>query len=311
MSDTDVLLLNLEVEAAAARNADLSRQLERLTDELACSTVHRVERADDVSRGTQTEFDISRDVALDLDDLLFEMAEVMFRLYPTTPLDLSNRRDDSSRRVEELSQRCLREMRSLKIAWETKLEGYNKFIEDLQKGLGEYYRSLEEVQCQLRNKEAQCNTLTRDNAELSEHCAELEERLRLVQEAAGNAGEDVTQLMRQVTDLETERQRLLDRETVLLNTVASLRAECALGPWKNTGFVKERTSFVQPSSHSQVPVRHGASQENDTRGRTGRDASVGDVMFACQGSAVNRAFPEWCVSPEKVIDYCCRMNNST
>ncbi|KAH9586551.1 hypothetical protein LSM04_009105 [Trypanosoma melophagium] len=309
MSEAEVLLLSLEVEAAAVRNADLSRQLERLTDELACSTVHRLEKVDTVSVGIQTEFDVLRDVSLDLDDLLFEIAEVMFRLYPTTPIDLSSRGGDKCRRLEELSQRCLREMRSLRTAWETKLEGYNKFIEDLQKALGDYYRSLEGLQCQLRDKEFEATTLSKENAQLLQQCAELESQLKLAQKAAGNANNKVEQLVQQTTDLEVERRRLLDRETVLTNTLASLRAECALGPWRDRKIFRNKT-LEQGRGHSYIPDREKGTPAPDTDKGVSRSFSVQDVMLACQGSTVDRAFPEFCLPPEKVVDFGCKFNPS-
>ncbi|ORC91860.1 uncharacterized protein TM35_000054560 [Trypanosoma theileri] len=310
MSEAEVLLLSLEVEAAAVRNADLSRQLERLTDELACSTVHRLEKVETVSVGTQTEFDVLRDVSLDLDDLLFEMAEVMFRLYPTTPIDLSSREGDKCKRLEELSQRCLREMRSLRTAWETKLEGYNKFIEDLQKALGGYYRSLEGLQCQLRDKEVECATLSKENAQLLRQCAELEKQLKFVQKDAANANNKVEHLMQQTTDLEFERCRLLDRETVLANTLDSLRADCALGPWGDRTVFKSK-ALEKGRGNSHIPHREKETPTSGTDRGVSGGFSVQDVMWACQGSTVNRAFPEFCLPPEKVIDFGCKFNPST
>ncbi|RNC42766.1 hypothetical protein TcCL_NonESM07569 [Trypanosoma cruzi] len=310
MSDTDVLLLNLEVEAAAARNADLSRRLEMITEELGCSSVHMTGKPELVSQGTQTGFDILREVALNLDDLLFEIAEIMFRLYPSTPIDLSIRRGDGSRNLEELSHRCLGEMRSLRVAWETKLEGYNTFIEELQRAIGSYYRSMEEMESQMQEKELEFVTLQKHNVELSRQCADMEAQLKAAREKNESFRENIASQMRRTRDLEEERDQLLKRETVLANTVASLRAECVLGPWKNT--VTKRDTLAENSVHSfnVLPVRGSAKPVVGACAGIGVADPAINAMWACQGSAVNRAFPEWCVSAEKVVDFSCKMRNS-
>ncbi|RNF04078.1 hypothetical protein TraAM80_05430 [Trypanosoma rangeli] len=310
MSETDVLLLNMEVEAAAARNADLSRRLERITEELGCSSVHVVEKPEMVSQGTQTEFDTSRDAALNLDDLLFEIAEITFRLYPSSPIDLSSRRGDGPRHLEELSHRCLDEMRSLRAALETKLEGYNKFIQELQQALGTYYRSIEKVETQLREKELECDALQKQNTELLRQCAGMEAKLKVAYETRERFSENATCQMHRVRDLEAERDRLLKRETVLANTVASLRAECALGPWKNTTLLRDSSFETASPSPHVLPGKGSVSPVRDAFDGASFAPSTLDVMWACQGSAINRAFPEWCVSAEKVVDFSCKMGNT-
>lgn len=314
MSEAE-FLFNLEVEAAAARNADLSRQLERMYDELACSSIRRPEKAEHTSQGTQTEYVSSCSAILDLDDLLFEMAEAMFRLYPTQPIDLSSRRGGGrTGQVEELAQRCLHEMRLLKTAWETKIEGYNKFIDDLQKMLGEHYRSLETLECQLREERAKCATLSSDNAILLRRCTDAERRLEALQQTAESAGSDVACLTQRVGELEAERDRLIDKQKVLAKTVVSLRAECALVPWGNGAASNKTFTASVGSSNSNkafdfTSVAPSVAREGGACAQALPKTSAAELMWACQGSAVNPSFPKWCVSPEKVVDFCYKIDN--
>ncbi|CBH16894.1 hypothetical protein, conserved [Trypanosoma brucei gambiense DAL972] len=310
MIEADVIRLNMEVEAAAARNADLSREVARLTEELANSGLHNMERTLVITEGTQTDSSMLREVALDLDDILFEVSELLFRLYPASSLDLSVRRDAQSSQLNDLSQRCLREVRSLKAAWEMKLDGYNQFISNIQRSQVDYHRSLDSKESQLRRKQQECDVLVGENARLSTLCSELESQLKTTQEAATRAEEQVGRLLQQTADLEAERRRLLDREAAMANTLVALRAECAFNPWSSLVGVKEAATTIE--SNGQLPsVREQAVAVTKAHIKPPGAVSAPDLAMAFQGLDLDGQLPHMCVEPESVVDYYCKVKHSS
>ncbi|CCD20498.1 hypothetical protein ERJ75_000219500 [Trypanosoma vivax] len=301
MTEAEVFRLNLEVEAAAARNANLSRQLEQLNHEISFSAIHSAARTSCVSEGTQTECRALYDVAINLDDLLFEVAEMMYRMYPASSVDLSIRRGCQLNQLVELSQRCLREIRTLRSACETKLDGYSKLIDDLQRSHGDYYRSMEMNECQLRDKERECESLAKQNALLSKRCADLEAQLKASHNVTGQAEEEISRLLRRVAELEADRQRLLDNEVATANTLAALRADCFMNPWSGASMPKDPS----PAHHSRGSLTHAAAVSVTTASKP-RATSAIDVLWACGGQASGGSPSGSCVPHEKVVDYCCR-----
>nr|CCC94631.1 conserved hypothetical protein [Trypanosoma congolense IL3000] len=307
MMEADVIRLSMEVEAAAARNADLSRQVDQLHEELALSTACSANKVSLVTEGTQADFTALQSVALDLDDLLFEVSEMMFRLYPTSSVDLSTRGNVDLSQLAELSQRCLHGVRSLRTAWETKLDGYNQFIENMQKSHGEYYSSLELKECQLRVKEQECDTLMGENARLLTQCRTLEQQLKAAHEATRESGKEITRLLQRTSELEEERQCLLDREKAAASTLVSLRAECVRNPWSTLAGAKARSPIAE-GDLSPLMAPH-ATRCTPTTGSNAVPcaSSVSDMVSAFQGSPSDKHFPQLCLTPESVIDYYCKV----
>ncbi|KAG5502744.1 hypothetical protein JKF63_04511 [Porcisia hertigi] len=138
MDAADALLLSLEVEAAAARNAELSQTVEVLQDEvlrlrnanaslLACdarqqpksseqsvSATHAVAR--ECHDGSRSSAD-AREAFLILDDLFFEVADIRSRIDPDERVVLTPRAFHADTTLAERATRCLKEVRKLKEAF--------------------------------------------------------------------------------------------------------------------------------------------------------------------------------------------------
>ncbi|CAG9575024.1 conserved hypothetical protein [Leishmania major strain Friedlin] len=180
----DTLLLSLEVEAAAARNAELSQTIEMLQDEvlrlrranaslLACDARHcpkvslqPVETPSataDVSRDESSAAADAREVFVILDDLLFEMADIRSRIILDERVDLTPRAFDSEATVAAHARRCLEEARKLKEAFVVKQHSTAAQVSELRRALGE---QAEANQKQTAASALQCAMLERKYDEL-------------------------------------------------------------------------------------------------------------------------------------------------
>ncbi|AYU79346.1 hypothetical protein LdCL_250006700 [Leishmania donovani] len=178
------LLLSLEVEAAAARNAELSQTIEMLQDEvlrlrranaslLACDARHcpKVSRqpAEKPSatagecRDESSAAADAREVFVILDDLLFEMADIRSRIIPDERVDLRPRAFDAETTVAAHATRCLEEARKLKEALVVKQHSVAVQVSELRRALGE---QAEANQKQTAAAALQCTMLERKYAEM-------------------------------------------------------------------------------------------------------------------------------------------------
>jgi cell division protein FtsB len=153
----DSLLLSLEVEAAAARNAELSRTVEELQEEVwrlrrepvASAPPFSPQRAVDGTppaslpsassptlRGRPS-LDEPREVFLALDDLLFEVSDIRSHLPSTTCVDLTPRAFDPTATVTARALRCVEEVRKLKEALLVSQQSSATQVAELQRALGE------------------------------------------------------------------------------------------------------------------------------------------------------------------------------
>ncbi|GET89106.1 hypothetical protein, conserved [Leishmania tarentolae] len=153
----DTLLLQLEVEAAAARNAELSQTIEVLQAEILrlrranASLFPCVEEDAKASLQTVAGPSATRDVCRDelsaasdaraafviLDDLLFEMADIRSRVCPEDRVDLTPRSFTAETTVTAHATRCLAEARKLKEALTVKQHSTVLQVSELQRALGE------------------------------------------------------------------------------------------------------------------------------------------------------------------------------
>lgn len=192
----DALLLSLEVEAAAARNAELCRTVESLQDEVLhlrrvnasledrCQTcdpppasrprsepapTHTAATAD----GTGNE---ARDVFVILDDLFFEVAEMRSRASSDAHVDLTPREFSRSSTVTVRAARCLREARQLKEALVVRQRSDATQVSELRRALGEQIAAAEQERA----------AAAAQRAELAAKCDALQHKL---EEAVVRQGE--------------------------------------------------------------------------------------------------------------------------
>lgn len=160
----DSLLLTLEVEAAAARNAELSHTVEELQVEVqrlrkqpdrshftspSCSPSQPLRNQQNAAvQHTPSPAAVSppkltpalsepRDVFLALDDLLFEVADIRSHLASTTCVDLTPRTFDPDATVTTRALRCMEEVRKLKAALQVAQESSAAQVAELRRALGE------------------------------------------------------------------------------------------------------------------------------------------------------------------------------
>lgn len=215
MSDAEILLLTLEVEAAAARNADLSHRVEELQSLLLSTTrtaEHQHERPTFVNASTQVDCtsnpaglsappDAVRlgchchptqqimshgegepvvgnladdDVTMamvNLDDALFDIAEIMSLLYPAHSSDpyaatetMSSRRRNlvgGQVTLAELTHSFLGQVKALKTAFSTRLETFNARAHAMEAEFEQARRQLTQTISGLEDEKAQLVTRLR------------------------------------------------------------------------------------------------------------------------------------------------------
>ncbi|CBZ27583.1 conserved hypothetical protein [Leishmania mexicana MHOM/GT/2001/U1103] len=180
----DTLLLSLEVEAAAARNAELSQTIEVLQDEvlrlrranaslLACDarhcpkvslqTMEESSATAGVCRDESSAAADAREAFVILDDLLFEMADIRSRIIPDERVDLTPRAFGADTTVAVHATRCLEEARKLKEALVVKQYSTAVQVSELRRALGE---QAEANQRQTAASALQSTMLERKYAEL-------------------------------------------------------------------------------------------------------------------------------------------------
>ncbi|KPA79402.1 hypothetical protein ABB37_05251 [Leptomonas pyrrhocoris] len=173
----DSLLLTLEVEAAAARNAELSCTVEALQEEVQQlrgrslpsvtsspkQTVSNIPSAP--VRPTPPPVDEPREVFLALDDLLFEVADIRSHLLSTTYVDLTSRTFDPDTTVTARALRCVAEVKKLKEALLVSQQSTNVQIMELRRALGDQIAANERQQAhfavQRAMLERRCDDLQR------------------------------------------------------------------------------------------------------------------------------------------------------
>lgn len=185
----DVLLLSLEVEAAAARNAELSLYVDRLHSTLHASSIEPYPLSEALITGqpprstpsfacasTQTELFSSTDVrraVVNLDDALFDIADMLSCLHPSAPLDTSPRHIQGPPSVLQLSEICLSQVRRLREAWKVKSEGSNRLTEELQHELMKRAEENERLQATI----AELRVLVADKNQVIESLAQHQREL--------------------------------------------------------------------------------------------------------------------------------------
>ncbi|CAJ1026216.1 hypothetical protein, conserved [Leishmania lindenbergi] len=193
----DVLLLSLEVEAAAARNAELSQTIEALQDEVlrlrradaslfACDARQGPKLPSETVEGPSTKRGVQRDLSsaaadareafLVLDDLLFEVADIRSRILPEESVDFTPRAFSAEATVTGHATRCLEEARKLKEALIVKQHSMAAQVSELRRALGE----------QAESNEKQCTDGALQYAMLERKYAELQCKYR---EAVARQGE--------------------------------------------------------------------------------------------------------------------------
>lgn len=186
----DSLLLTLEVEAAAARNAELSRTVEDLQAEVQRlqQTPSRVSSSPLPKRPTslqhftcashpsqpppappQLRAGEPREVYLALDDLLFEVADIRSHLPSTTCVDLTPRTFDADSTVTARALRCVAEVKKLKEALIVAQQSTNAQVAELRRALEEQValRERQQAHCAMQRAvlECRCDELQRQYAE--------------------------------------------------------------------------------------------------------------------------------------------------
>ncbi|KPI89284.1 hypothetical protein ABL78_1617 [Leptomonas seymouri] len=162
----DCLLLTLEVEAAAARNAELSRIIEGLQEEvqqLRCKSL-RISSLSSRPAMNSTPFtpakptsqlphlrppiEEPREVFLALDDLLFEVVDIRSHLPSTTAVDVTSRNFDPEATVTARALRCVAEVKKLKEALLVSWQSSAAQVAELERALGEQMLRSERQQAQ-------------------------------------------------------------------------------------------------------------------------------------------------------------------
>ncbi|KAG5477140.1 hypothetical protein LSCM4_04357 [Leishmania orientalis] len=186
----DALLLSLEVEAAAARNAELSQTIDALQDEVRrlrranaspfAGDVRQPPRvsppsAEELSATVQVHCEGSpaaadaKEVFLILDKLLFELADIRSRVSPDEYVDLSRRAFSAATTVRAHATRCLEEARKLKVALVVKQQSTAAQVSELRRALGEQVEATEKqsaaVPVQSTLRERACAELQRSHEE--------------------------------------------------------------------------------------------------------------------------------------------------
>ncbi|KAG5476879.1 hypothetical protein LSCM1_05211 [Leishmania martiniquensis] len=186
----DALLLSLEVEAAAARNAELSRTIDLLQDEVrrlrdanaspfpfdiqqsSRVSPRRVEELsarpgphrDDTSAAAD-----AKEAFLILDDLLFELADIRSRVTPDEPAELARGAFGVGSTVRAHATRCLEEARRLKEVLIVKQHSTELQVSELRRALGEQVEANEKRSAagaaQSTMLERQCAARQRDHEE--------------------------------------------------------------------------------------------------------------------------------------------------
>ncbi|KAK7200440.1 hypothetical protein NESM_000098400 [Novymonas esmeraldas] len=192
----DALLLSLEVEAAAARNAELSDTVEALQAEVlrlrhanaALSTespsapwrpqgslprtpeAPSVAAAAGVRCAAPTDAADAREMFLILDDLLFEVADMRSRTAPEDGVDLAPRTFSAVTTATAHAARCLAEARRLKEVLIVKQHSAAAHVAELRRALSE---QIEASERQSAASALECTTLQRRCDELQRRCDAL------------------------------------------------------------------------------------------------------------------------------------------
>lgn len=182
MSEAELLLLSLEAEAAAARNADLSRFVDHLQSQLQASAREHYSPTRTVSVatvGTQTSsLTEERAVYVLLDDCLFDIAAITAFLLPSGPLHVPVRQRNSPPSLLAIAQCVSEQMKGLQRVCANKVETANRLSTELLEATQRKCRGLEaetqdmalqkeRMELKLREAELRVAQLMEENARLA------------------------------------------------------------------------------------------------------------------------------------------------